>query len=701
MKIMTFKRLLALALLASWGALAAPDSAPVQTVLEKAEEAEAATLASRIVPQLLVYHFQPKAMDEQLSKLFYNRFFEALDPQKCFFLADDLELMRDMDSQLCDLMKKGDIRFPLTVHRLFKVRVTDRIEFIQERMKKPFDVNTNQVLETDRKDSPWCKTKEDLNALWEKRLTNQFINYEIMNDALKKDGKVTALLAKSPDERMRNLYQRLRGEIEQETTIDIVGIYLATFCHIFDPHTAYMTPEVVEDFEISMTNSISGIGATLSQEDQYIKVTDLVKGGPAAIDGRLQKGDCIIAVRQEKEPEALDLVDMSLRKAIKFIRGKKGTHVYLTVMHPGDPPRIIDLVRDDVKLEDAAAQIKFQTLPLPAPLGERREVKIGILNLPAFYYNCAKEVKACLEKANTEGPDGLILDLRLNGGGSLDDCVKVAGYFFGSGPVVQQRNKEKTDKLYDPNRGTVYSGPLVVLVDDFSASASEIVAACLQDCSRAIIVGSQQTHGKGSVQTVVPLEKAVAPRLFKDTPKLGALKLTIAKFYRINGGSTQLKGVVPDIRYPTFGGALGDYEGDIPDALAWDEIPPLEFERKIDVRPWIPLLLKRSQERTAASEAFKTYQAEIAQFTAFRKTKTVEINKQKRLETAKMEKEWLKKSLVGANAAASMRRGGDDDDDKDKIKDKDKDASKDDIVFAEALKILADLVVLQNGGTLP
>jgi carboxyl-terminal processing protease len=630
-----------------------------------------------------------------LSRTFYNRFFEALDPQKSFFLAEDLEIMRSTDGQLCEMMKKGDTRIPLAIHSIFKMRVAERIGFIEERMKKPFDVNTAATLETERKDSPWCKTKEELDALWEKRLINQVINYEIMNDALKQDGKGSSKLAKSPEERMRNFYQRLRNEIDQETTIDIVGLYLATFCHLFDPHTAYMTPEVVEDFEISMTNSISGIGATLSQEDQYIKITDLVKGGPAANDGRLQKGDCIIAVRQEKETEVVDLVDLSLRKAIKFIRGKKGTRVFLTVMHPGEPPRVIDLVRADVKLEDAAAQINFQTIPLPAPLGERKEIKIGVLNLPAFYYNCAKDVKTCLEKANAEDVDGLIVDLRLNGGGSLDDCVKVAGYFFGSGPVVQQRNKNKIDKLYDPNRGVVYSGPLVMLVDDFSASASEIVAACLQDCSRAIVVGSQQTHGKGTVQTVVPLEKAVAPRLFKDTPKLGALKLTIAKFYRINGGSTQLKGVIPDIRYPTFGGALSDYEADIPDALAWDEIPPLEFERKIDVRPWIPQLLKRSQERTAASEPFKAYQADIAKFTALRKTKTIELNKQKRLETAKMEKEWLKKSLVGANAAASIRRGDDNDDGKD-----DK-ANNADVLLDETLKILADLVILQNGGTLP
>lgn len=659
--------------------------------------------AMSIVPQILAFHFQPPTLDAQFSKTFYKEFFEALDPQKSFFLAEDIEKYREFDAILPSLVTSGNLSFPSGVQALFLQRVRERFAFVQERLKRPFDTGTDAVLEVDRKDAAWCRTPAELDALWEKRLLNSYLNYEIMNESLRKEkaqGKKQdyEFLEKTSEQRIADFYNRLLRDLEGESLMVLMESYLGTYCRLYDPHTTYMSPATVEEFEIAMTNKLSGIGATLSQEDQFIRVTALVKGGPAALSGKIKKGDRIVAVRQEEEEKPVDIVDMPLKKALKLIRGTKGTKVMLTLVRAGEPAQTVEIVRDEIKLEDSAAQVRFVDVPLPKPVQGAERARLAIVNLPAFYYQCAADVRECVEKARAENAAGMVFDLRFNGGGSLDDSVKVAGLFIGKGAVVQQRQRSRYDdtkyivqRLSSTESAPVFAGPLVVLVDDFSASASEIVAACLQDYGRAVIVGSKQTHGKGSVQTVVPLAEAVTVLPFMDKPKLGSVKVTIAKFYRVNGGSTQMKGVASDIAFPTFGAAMEEFEADQPHAMPWDEIAPAKYSAAVDVRPWIPQLQERSRLRTGVNPLFQAYASDVAAFAAFRKTKVLSLNKAKRLESEKAEKEWIKKMQVGDNLDFRM------------AKDEAKEGEElyPDVIMFEAQNILADMIALQSGETLP
>lgn len=623
---------------------------------ENNEDKQVAQKATVLVPQLLRYHFNPRTPNQDLSKELYEEFFKALDPQKSFFLQKDIEILRKYQSLLISQMTKGDYTFPIAISQIYKARLKNRVEYVRERMEKPLDTNGNETFLLDRKDEKWCTTEEELNQLWEKRLINAYINYELVNESLAKDNankkasKEMQKLQKTPKERILSFYNRLLTDAEQETDLDVVSVFLSCYSHLFDPHSDYMNPETMEDFEIQMNNSLMGIGATLQQEEQFIKITDMVLGGPAAKDGRLKKGDYIIAVRQDGEEETVDLIDMPLRKAIKFIRGKKDTVVFLTVMQPGEPSRIIDIRRDEIIIEEGKAKISFKEIPLPND--SKSTIKVGHLDLPAFYYECAPDVKKCIETANKEKADAIILDLRMNGGGSLQDCVKIAGYFFDKGPVVQSKNhrngRYEIIKMEDPDDDTLFNGPLVVLTDDFSASASEIVSACLQDCSRAIILGTPKTHGKGSVQNVIELKKAISalPSFFGNDPDLGAQKLTIAKFYRINGGSTQIKGVTPDITYKAFSSATASYEGDLPHALAWDEIEPAGYKTYLPIKEWLPSLRERSNSRVAANKEFQEMLQNIEQLQTLNNQKTVTLNKAERQAQQAKVKELTKKIFL-------------------------------------------------------
>lgn len=670
---------------------------------ESAEDIEVAEKASILVPQILQYHFQPKKQNSELSKELFEEYFKALDPQKCYFLQEDLDRFQAFSGFLIKKMKIGDNSFPLAIFEVFKARLEERVNFVHERMEKDFDLNQDIEIELDRKDARWCTSKEEMNQLWEKRLLNSYLSYEIINESLEKeqaekakegkDSKELSKLMKAPKERILSLYDRLLNDAKQQTTIDTVSIFLSRFSHMYDPHSDYMNPETVEDFEIQMKNSLVGIGATLQQDEQFIKITDMVLGGPAAKDGRLKKGDYIIAVRQEGEDTPIDLVDMPLRKAIKYIRGKKNTKVYLTVMQSGETPRVVDITRDKITLEEGKAKIDFQAIPLPNAIGNKTTIKVGYLDLPSFYYECAADVLACLKKANQEGADAIILDLRMNGGGSLQDCVKIAGYFFGDGPVVQSKNyvngQYEVTKWMDPDKKTIFGGPLLVLTDDFSASASEIVAACLQDCSRAVVMGTPKTHGKGSVQNILELNRALNrfASFFKKNPNLGSQKLTIAKFYRINGGSTQLKGVTPDITYKAYSSATASYEDELPYALAWDEISPMPFSKKIDVRPWLPILLERSNQRVSQNKEFQLYLKDVDRLEAITKQKTTSLNKAKRLIQQEEIRELTDKVFL---PRVTVKKQEEDD----------KEVPKD-LLLEEAYRVIADLAILQNGGTLP
>lgn len=514
----------------------------------------------------------------------------------------------------------------------------------------------------------------------------------------------------SPEEEVLKSYARyLRRKMDADS-IEIIEVFLTSLTKVYDPHSAYMAPETEEDFDISMSLSLQGIGAVLTTKDSFVEVVSIVPGGPADLDGRLKPGDRIVEVAQEGEAP-VDVVDMNLRKVVRMIRGTRGSTVYLSIMEEGSSAKkVIAIVRDEVKLTEQEAKGEDREVPVPAvtttgpEAREQSEARVTVVSLPSFYADfgakhegrddyksSTRDVRTILEKAQTEGPiGGVILDLRSNGGGSLEEAITLAGLFFDEGPVVQVcKSAGGVQKKSDTDNETVFGGPLIVMVDKFSASASEIVAAALQDYHRAVIVGDAETHGKGTVQTIYHLDDRLGRSpLFKDV-RAGSLKFTMAKFYRVSGGSTQVRGVRPDIVFPSFTDFMDVGEGKLPHVLPWDEIEPLTVSCPVDVRPVLPELAARSHDRLAANPEYQSYLQDIEHYGEARKRKTITLVLDERRRLQQEEDTWSEKMRKFTSRRRS-RSGRSDE------KDQEMDEGKD-LVLEETLHILGDLISLQGG----
>lgn len=523
---------------------------------------------------------------------------------------------------------------------------------------------------------------------------------------------------KTPKERVLRFYERYLRQVESREGLDIVELFLSSLTRIFDPHSVYMAPDTEEDFDIAMKLSLQGIGALLSTEDSLVKVAGIIAGGPAELDGQLKEGDRIIAVAQENQ-EPVDIIDMPLRKVVRMIRGPKGTTVFLTVLEAGkglgSVPTVIDIVRDEVKLTDQAAKSEIRPITLPVGVGGTArgdnsgeeaagEAKVGIIYLPSFYAdfrakNSGKEdyrsstrdVRRLIAQAKEEGVTGLVLDLRSNGGGSLEEAIELAGLFFPEGPVVQVRDaRGRVKKRYDPDPKTVYSGPLLVLIDRLSASASEIVAAAIQDHHRGLIVGEKRSHGKGTVQTVFHLDDRLRRNPIFREQKAGSLKFTMAKFYRVTGASTQVKGVTPDITFASFTDHMELGEEHLPHVMPWDEIEALKTEPFVDVSPYVPALAGRSQERMRADSDHQAMLRDIDHFAERRQRKALTLNKASRIQLQKQEEGWSAK--LKKSRPRKRRRGP---------STGAEEGQEQDFVLDEALRILGDMIVLASDRPLP
>jgi len=583
-----------------------------------------ARIAERVADRLPRIHLNRDDFNDSVATNALMLFIDALDYDHTFFLASDIAEFQLQATDLDDQVKAGNTEFAQTVFGRFKERVTNRVAYVNQLLSKEFDLNTEETYRWKRDTAPWPADEAEWNDLWRKKVKNDFVSREAAKNAGADDeelkntntsAEVKSSLALTPVDFVRERYKQYQllidSNFDRET---ILQRYLSAFTHSYDPHSDYLSPRGVEDFDINMSLSLVGIGAMLRSEDGTAKITQLIAGGPAEQDGRLQPGDKIIAVAQgDKEP--VSILYWPLSKAVRIIRGEKGTKVVLTVIPADDTTgtrtKAIDLVRDEVKLEAQAAK------------GEVREFsgtnavpyRVGVLTLPEFYADfegarngndnarrASVDVRRILSTFATNHLDGIILDLRNNGGGSLTEAIDIAGLFIPIGPIVQVREQRGVAVLPDGDPDTVYSGPLVVLVNRLSASASEIVAAALQDYGRALIVGDSKTHGKGTVQTVYPLSKL--------TDDLGSLKVTTASFYRIAGGSTQLKGVVPDIVLPSLYDALDIGEESLPYALPWSQVRSAYFRPWSDsVKPAIPELKEHSTARMTGNPAFITFLA--------------------------------------------------------------------------------------------
>jgi carboxyl-terminal processing protease len=530
---------------------------------------------------------------------------------------------------LSDEIMLGNLAPAYTIYDLYKKRAEDRVVKVKELLKKQkYDFTSSRTSELNRSKDNWPKDEVEADQLWANRIEGELLA-ETLND------KAT----ETPQQVVTRRYDRLLRTLKEQTKEDVMKFFLNSLALTYDPHSEYLSPSEMENFNINMRLSLVGIGALLRSEDGYAKISELIPGGPAQLDGQLKVNDKITSVAQGRDGKFVDTIDMRLDKVVEMIRGKKGTVVRLQVVPAdGKVRKVIDIVRDEVKLTEQ--QAKAEIIEVKSPEGETQ--KLGFLTLPSFYADMergrgrnakstTRDVQALLARMTKEGVAGLVIDLRRNGGGSLEEAINLTGLFIKKGPVVQSKDANKqVQVMSDRDGGAVaYAGPLVVLTSHLSASASEIFAAALQDYNRALIVGDRNTFGKGTVQTMLEVGRFMSPFGFK-TADAGSLKLTIQKFYRISGGSTQLKGAESDVVIPSPYSALDVGEAALKGPLPYDEVKPAEFE-KWSGRPFdLADLRARSAARVADDTEFKFLLEDTQRMKDRIAANTVSLNKAKR-----------------------------------------------------------------------
>ena len=592
------------------------------------DEAKVAAVTARI---LSVSHYLRQPFDDTISSRLLDRFVDALDPQHVYFLESDVAEFEPYRTTLDDAtLKKGDISPAKKIFARFLERFDAQVAFVDEALKnETFTFTADDEYAVDRKKEPRPASAEAGRQLWRDRL-----RYEYLQEKLNK---------KKPDEIVKTInrrYARLARTLHEYDSDDILELYLTTLAHVYDPHSDYFGKASSENFDIGLRLSLFGVGAQLQSEDGYVKIMALTPGGPALKSKKLKVGDRIVGVAQGTAGgETVDVVDMKIDRVVEMIRGPKGTAVRLTVI-PADAPdpstrRTILLVRDEIKLEDQAA--KAQLIELPAS-GGKPAMRVGLIDLPIFYQDPEKnksattDVARLIARLKRERVQGIILDLRRNGGGSLPEAISLGGLFIKRGPIVQVRDpRGRVTVDEDTDAGVAWDGPLVVLTSRFSASASEIVAGALQDYNRALIVGDASSFGKGTVQAVIELAPLMQQQGLGVATNPGSLHLTIQKFYRPGGASTQLKGVSADLVLPSASSALDVGEKSLEYPLLWDTIPAASFQKVNRVRPFLASLKQRSAARIAADRDFVYLRARVAEVQKAVAQKAVSLNEAQRL----------------------------------------------------------------------
>lgn len=614
---------------------------PTEALEEEAQAQEQIFIvgARNVYNMMPAVHFLHKPMNLELGAVAWTNYIDILDLQHIYFTQEDIDEFEEFKDQQISLLKTGDFSYAIHVLDVFRTRIKEYEEFSvsffegespEEFLAMVDNFSTNEEFLWKRKNAPWAATKEEQHKIWADRLKNQYI-VALINEALKREKaaaeqsensgahqNITVADIVTPEfheETIENILKSVRrfNEVMADSDVDTYKTYfINSFTEAYDPHSSYFSPEKKEDFDIGMGLSLQGIGATLSIEDGMPKVVDIIPGSPADRDmseNHLIPGDKIIAVAQG-DGEFVDVTHWPLNKAVRLIRGPKDTVVRLKVIPSTDPTgtttKIVTLVRDEIKLEEQA--VSYIVKEVTDSDGNTR--KVGYINLPSFYSNAAtieeenysdlRSATIDMEKAisdlKTQGVEGIVLDLRGNGGGSLSEAISITGLFIKRGPVVLVKERYRVHTLRDDNSSVAYTGPLVVLIDKLSASASEIVAGALQDYGRAIIIGDEQTHGKGTVQTVMPLG-------YDGEQSLGALKATTASFYRINGSSTQIKGVASDIVLSSVFDCISEFgEDQLPNAIPHSKVKRAPFTKIASLEETIEYVSKLSAERLATNE---------------------------------------------------------------------------------------------------
>ena len=637
---------------------------------------------ARVISYLLDNnHYRKIRFNDSLSSIVFDAFFKELDNNRFYFLASDIQSFQNYRLSLDDLTRAENVTPAFEIYKVFQDRYRTRLkDVVSNLVGQKFDYSIDEYYETDRDKSDWAKSEDELNEVWRKIVKSQALSLKLSG---KKQEEIADILKKR--------YERLQKSFEQLNSEDVFSIYMNCITEAYDPHTNYLSPKVSELFKQSMTLSLEGIGAKLQTENDYTKVVEIIPGGPAEKSNLLHPNDLITGVAQGNA-EMVDVIGWRIDEVVKLIKGPKGSPVRLQVLPVqtgvNGSPVILSFIREKIKLEDQAAKKKTINYSVNG-----KNLRLGIISLPSFYMDfeayskgdsnyrsTTRDVKKLIKDLQTEGVDGIVMDLRNNGGGSLTEAIDLTGLFIKDGPVVQIRNSVNRVEIgLDDDKGIAYSGPLVVLTNRFSASASEIFAGAIQDYHRGLIAG-ESTYGKGTVQTVIDLD-----RFIKDSDKVGELKLTFQKFYRVTGSSTQHKGVTPDILLPSALKPEQFGESASPSALPWDVIKKTEFQKTPDITDKLVVgLTKNYQDRLKFDATLKRYAGEIDDIKKNLSETKISLNEIKR----KQEMEEAEKKKAVNLATKISNKEGLSTDDLSKLKDE---------YLREGLLILADLVTRRIG----
>lgn len=602
------------------------------TPFSSTDQVKDKVLMDVLMQSLKSNHLAPRTIDDAFSKDVFTLYVERLDYNKRFLLQDDVEALKQFETAIDDQINAGKYTFFDLSYDLFMKRTKEARGYYSRILENPFDFEQKETLELDEKKRPFYKTPKELEAFWYKSLKYEALTriHEMerkQEKASSENDTLTILTFEEMEakarQNMKRSNDRFFDRLEKWTREDLKEIYLNSIMNVFGPHTGYFPPKDKENFDISMSGQLEGIGAQLQEKDGYIKVVNIVPGSPSYLQGELEEGDLILKVAQEGEA-AVDITDTRIDDAVKLIRGAKGTKVILTVKKLNGLIKEITIVRDIVVLAETYAK---------SAIIEENGVKVGYIRLPKFYADfnrsggrsAAADVKAELVKLKAENVDGVVLDLRGNGGGSLRDAIEMTGHFIESGPVVQVKGRfSRADVMRDNDKEVVFDGPLVVMLNQYSASASEILAAAIQDYDRGIIMGANSSFGKGTVQRFYELDRSLNASYSQYRP-LGAVKITTQKFYRINGGATQLRGVTSDIEFPTQYRYLDMGEKEQEFVLEWDEIRPTPYT------VWKPSysekeVINNSQKRIAKSAQFNKIEENAKRLKEQRDETVVSLN---------------------------------------------------------------------------
>ncbi|SFH30615.1 C-terminal processing peptidase-1. Serine peptidase. MEROPS family S41A [Pseudomonas sp. NFACC45] len=646
-------------------------------------------IASLNVVELLKrHHYSKPPLDDARSVIIYDSYLKLLDPSRSYFLASDIAEFDKWKTQFDDFLKSGDLNAGFIIYKRYLDRVKARLDYTLAELNKgvdKIDFNTKETLQVDRKDAAWLRSTAELDDLWRKRVKDEVLRMKIA-------GKDSKQIQETLTKRYKNQLARL----DQTRAEDIFQAYINTFAMSYDPHTNYLSPDNAENFDINMSLSLEGIGAVLQSDNDQVKIVRLVPAGPADKTKQVGPADKIIGVAQGNK-EMVDVVGWRLDEVVKLIRGPKGSVVRLEVIPASNAPndqtsKIVAITREAVKLEEQAA--KKSVLKLKQ---DGKDYKLGVIEIPAFYLDfkafragdpnyksTTRDVKKLLTELQKEKVDGVVIDLRNNGGGSLQEATELTSLFIDKGPTVLVRNADgRVDVLEDENPGAFYKGPMALLVNRLSASASEIFAGAMQDYHRALIIGGQ-TFGKGTVQTIQPLNH-------------GELKLTLAKFYRVSGQSTQHQGVLPDIDYPSIIDTKEIGESALPEAMPWDTIRPAIKPAVDPFKPFLAQLKADHDARTSQDAEFVFIRDKLALAQKLMLEKTVTLNEAERraqhadIEAKQLTMENLRRKAKGEAPLKELKK-----EDEDLIAEPEKTKPEDDAYLSETGRILIDYLKLNT-----